>query len=116
MAIAAVFVVLSLAEVFVNGTVTSPVEHVVVTGLAMAALAWRRRFPIGVAVLVVGSNVITNPQGEFTVLLSLVLVSFTVGAETEPPRSYVGLAGRRAGAAALRPCRRGALARGPARA
>jgi signal transduction histidine kinase len=91
-AIAAVFVALSLAEVFVNGTVKSPVEHVVVTGLAMAALAWRRRFPIGVAVLVIGSNVITNPQGEFSVLLSLVLVSFTVGAETEPPRSYVGLA------------------------
>jgi signal transduction histidine kinase len=45
-----------------------------------------------VAVLVIGSNVITNPQGEFSVLLSLVLVSFTVGAETEPPRSYVGLA------------------------
>ncbi|MGN6578277.1 MAG: sensor histidine kinase [Nocardioides sp.] len=91
-AIAALFVALSLAEVFVNGTVRSPLEHVVVTGIAMSALAWRRRFPIAVAVLVICSNVITNPQGEFTVLLSLVLVSFTVGAETEPPRSYLGLA------------------------
>ncbi len=89
--IAAAFVLLSLLEVFVNGTVTSPVEHVLVTGLAMASLAWRRRFPIAVAVTVVGSNLITNPEGEFSVLLSLVLCSFTVGAETEPPRSYVGL-------------------------
>ncbi len=91
-AVAALFVALSLAEVFVNGTVRSPLEHVLVTGVAMSALAWRRRFPIAVAVLVICSNVITNPQGEFTVLLSLVLVSFTVGAETEPPRSYLGLA------------------------
>jgi signal transduction histidine kinase len=89
--IAALFVALSLAEVFVNGTVRSPVEHVLVTGLAMAAIAWRRRFPIAVALVVVCSNVVTNPQGEFSVLLSLVLVSFTVGAETETPRSYYGL-------------------------
>jgi signal transduction histidine kinase len=91
MAIAAVFVVLSLAEVFVNATVTSPVEHVVVTGLAMSALAWRRRFPVTVALLVVCSNLLVNPEGEFTTLLSLVLVCFTVGAEVEPPRSYSGL-------------------------
>jgi signal transduction histidine kinase len=44
-----------------------------------------------VAVIVVGSNVVSNPQGEFTTLLSLVLVSFTVGAETGPPWNYVGL-------------------------
>jgi len=35
-AIAALFVALSLAEVFVNGTVRSPVEHVLVTGVAMS--------------------------------------------------------------------------------
>src|SRR5688572_1618641 len=81
-AIAAVFLALSLLEVFVNGTVTSSAEHVVVTGLAMSALAWRRRFPVVVAALVVFSNLLTDPEGEFTVLLSLVLVSFTVGAET----------------------------------
>ena len=90
-AIAAVFLALSLLEVFVNGTVTSPVEHIVVTGLAMSGLAWRRRFPVVVAVLVVFSNLLTNPEGEFTVLLSLVLVAFTVGAETDPPRTYLGL-------------------------
>jgi signal transduction histidine kinase len=64
----------------------------VVAGLAMALLAWRRRFPVTVAFLVVVSNLVTNPEGEFTVLLSLVLVAFTVGAETDPPHSYLGLA------------------------
>ncbi|MGZ5368808.1 MAG: sensor histidine kinase [Aeromicrobium sp.] len=92
MVIAAAFLVLSLLEVFVNGTVTSPVEHVVVTGLAMALLAWRRSFPVVVALVVVTSNLVVNPEGEFSVLLSLVLVSFTVGAEVEPPHSYFGLA------------------------
>ena len=53
----------------------------------MVALAWRRQYSLVVAALVVGSNVITNPQGEFTTLLSLVLVSFTVGSETAPPWS-----------------------------
>jgi len=91
-AIAATFVLLSFAEVVVNGTVESPYEHVVVGGLAMASLAWRRLFPVIVALVVVGSNILINPEGEFATLLSLVLVSFTIGAETDPPRSYVGLA------------------------
>ena len=91
-AIAVAFVLMSLAEVWVNGTVESPVEHVLVTGLAMGALAWRRTFPIAVALVVVGSNILVNPEGEFATLLSLVLAAYTVGAETEPPRSFVGLA------------------------
>lgn len=90
-AIAALFVALSVSEFFVNRDVRSPSEYVVAVG-AMALLAWRRRFPVAVAFLVVMSNILTNPDGEFTVLLSLVLVSFTVGAETAPPVSYVGLA------------------------
>jgi signal transduction histidine kinase len=92
LAIAAAFVLLSFAEVVLNGTVRSPVEHVVVTGVAMGLLAWRRRWPVLVAFVVVTSNLLVNPEGEFTVLLSLVLVSFTVGAETDPPHSYLGLA------------------------
>ena len=43
------------------------------------------------AALVVAVNVLTNPSGEFSTLLSLVLVCFTIGSETGPPRSYVGL-------------------------
>ena len=58
----------------------------------MAALAWRRAFPLSVAALVVTTVILTDPAGEFSVLLSLVLASFTVGAEAEPPRSHVGLA------------------------
>jgi signal transduction histidine kinase len=60
--------------------------------LGMAALAWRRRSPLGVAALVVAINVATNPDGQFTTLLSLVLVCFTVGYETRPPQSYAGIA------------------------
>jgi signal transduction histidine kinase len=89
-AIAALFVALSVAEFFVNHDVRSPYEYVVSVG-AMGLLAWRRRFPVAVAFLVVMSNIVTNPEGEFSVLLSLVLVSFTVGAETDPPISYAGL-------------------------
>ncbi len=91
-AIAVAFVLLSLAEVWVNGTVESPAEHVVVTGLAMGSLAWRRTIPITVALLVAASNILVNPEGEFATLLSLVLAAYTVGAETEPPRSFLGLA------------------------
>jgi signal transduction histidine kinase len=60
--------------------------------VAMGALAVRRQLPIGVAVLVVLSNLLTNPQGDFAILLSVVLVSFSVGFETDPPRSGWGLA------------------------
>jgi signal transduction histidine kinase len=90
--IAAAFVVMTVAEAVLNPTVSSPVEHVVVAGLAMASLAWRRRAPILVAALVVASNIVVNPEGQFSTLLSLVLVCFTVGFETRPPVSYLGLA------------------------
>ena len=53
--------------------------------VAMASLAWRRRTPLLVTVLVVAANLVINPQGEFSTLLSLVLVCFTVGYETKPP-------------------------------
>jgi signal transduction histidine kinase len=89
--IAAVFVAMTVAEGLFSSLVTNPVQHVVVAGLGMAALAWRRRASLVVAAVVVGSNVVSNPQGEFTTLLSLVLVSFTVGAENDPPLNYLGL-------------------------
>ena len=91
-AIAAAFVLLAWLEVAVNDTVESAPLHVVVGGLAMASLAWRRRFPIAVAVVVVAANLVINPEGEYTPVLSLVLTSFTVGAELDAPRSAVGLA------------------------
>ncbi len=58
----------------------------------MATLAWRRIFPLTIAGLAITTVILTDPSGEFSVLLALVLVSFTVGAETVPPRSHVGLA------------------------
>ncbi len=39
-----------------------------------------------------GATIAVDPKGEFSTLLALVLVSFTVGVETSPPRSYGGLA------------------------
>ena len=90
-AIAALFVALSVAEVLGTGD-SRPFWEQAVSVAAMVLLAWRRRFPVTVAFLVVVSNLVTNPDGEFTVLLSLVLVAFTVGAELDPPLSYVGLA------------------------
>lgn len=89
--IAALFVAMTVAEAIFNPDVTSRAEHIAVAGLAMAALAWRRRAPLVVAAIVVGSNIIVNPNGEFTTLLSLVLVCFTVGNETGPPSNYIGI-------------------------
>ncbi len=90
-AIAAAFVAFTLAE-GVAGTADQPWWRVAATSAAMLLLAWRRQAPILVAALVVTANILTNPQGQFSILLSLVLVCFTVGYETRPPRSYVGLA------------------------
>lgn len=90
--IAAAFVTMTVAEALFSPSVTSPVQHSLLAGLAMVALAWRRRAPLVVAAVVVGVNIAVNPSGEFSTLLSLVLVSFTVGAETRPPWNYLGLA------------------------
>jgi signal transduction histidine kinase len=90
--IAAAFVGMTVAEAMFSPSVDSPAQHVGIAGLAMVALAWRRRAPLVVAGLVIASNVAVNPSGEFSTLLSLVLVSFTVGAETRPPLNYLGLA------------------------
>jgi signal transduction histidine kinase len=90
-ALAAAFVVMTLAESVLSPDVGSPVGHAVFGTLAMGALAWRRSAPVAVAAVVVAVNLLTNPSGEFSTLLSLVLVCFTIGTETQPPRSYLGL-------------------------
>ncbi len=90
-AIAAVFVAMTVAEGLANPHVESFARHLGIAGVAMASLAWRRVTPLLVAALVVTANLLINPQGEFSTLLSLVLVCFTVGSETKPPRAYVGL-------------------------
>jgi signal transduction histidine kinase len=90
--IAAAFVLMTVAEAVLNDSVGSPVMHVLVAGLAMAAVAWRRIFPVAVALVAVLANLAINPNHEFSTLLCLVLLAYTIGVETVPPRSYVGLA------------------------
>lgn len=91
-AIAALFVTLTVAEAALNGSIDSPLMHVGVAGAAMAAVAWRRVYPIPVALLAVLSNLVINPNHQFSTLLCLVLLAYTIGVETVPPHSYVGLA------------------------
>ena len=90
--IAAAFLALSLSEIATSDSVRSAWEHVLVSALPMVAIAWRRQYPVLVAVAVVLSNLLGNPDQEFTTVLSLVLVSFTVGAELPGSRAAVGLA------------------------
>ena len=89
--LAAFFVAMTVAEQVTSPDPRTPWQLLLAL-VAMAALAVRRQLPIGVAVLVVLSNLLTNPQGDFSILLSVVLVSFSVGFETDPPRSGWGLA------------------------
>lgn len=89
--LASVFVVATLAEAVVSDSVPSPALHAFVAGPAMAALAWRRRLPLGVAVTVVAVNFVVNPDGQLSTLLALVLAAFTVGSEVDPPRAWIGL-------------------------
>ncbi len=89
--VAAVFVVATLFESVLSDTSRPPVVHALVAVPATAALAWRRRWPIPVAVVVVAANVVVNPNGQFSTLLAMVLVSFTLGSELDAPRSWVGL-------------------------
>ena len=60
-AIAAAFLVLTLAETVFNDSIESPLLHVLVGGGAMAAVAWRRVFPVQVAVAAVLANIVINP-------------------------------------------------------
>jgi signal transduction histidine kinase len=92
LALAGAFVALTLLEGLVAETSARSPVGLVVAAVSMAALAWRRQFPLVVAALVLAAILVTDPESEFSVLLALVLVAFTVGSETDPPRSHVGLA------------------------
>lgn len=89
--VAAAFVLMVAAEALLSPTVESPVLHLAVAGPAMAALAWRRALPVAVAALVVASNILVNPDGQFSTLLAMVLVAYTNGAENDAPLNYLGL-------------------------
>ena len=91
-AVAAAFVLLVVLEALFSSAVRSPVLHLTVAGVAMAALAWRRVMPVPVAALVMAANIVVNPEGQFSTVLALVLVCYSCGAELDPPWSRVGLA------------------------
>ena len=65
--------------------------HQLLTVLVMGSVAWRRRFPLGVLVPVVGGLLVLDPNAQLSVFAALVIVTFTVGAELDPPRAQLGL-------------------------
>ncbi|MFP5283369.1 MAG: hypothetical protein ACLGIF_07960, partial [Actinomycetes bacterium] len=90
-ALAAAFLALNSVEAVTGGGPRPLAVHLLVGGVAMVALAWRRRFPLVVALLVVAANVVVNPEGQFSPVLSLVLVAYSVGGYARPPQDLLGL-------------------------
>jgi signal transduction histidine kinase len=89
--LAGVFVALTVAEAVTLSASAQATELWAFSVPALATLALRRQFPLLVACVVTNVNFVVNAQNQFTTVLSLVLVAFTVGHETRPPRSYFGL-------------------------
>ena len=84
--------VVVLAEALMEPTVQRPALHALVGTTVMLAIAWRRAFPLLVAVLVVAGNMVLGANGgELSVVFGLLVMAFTVGAETEGRRSWAGL-------------------------
>ena len=90
--LAGVFVALTAAEAVALPGTAQATKLWAFSVPALASLAVRRQYPLLVALVVANVNFVVNAQNEFTTVLSLVLVAFTVGHETLPPRSYLGLA------------------------
>ncbi|MFP5252895.1 MAG: sensor histidine kinase [Actinomycetes bacterium] len=91
-AIAGFFAGLVLLEAATSASVPDPVRHASLGVPAMAALAWRRHFPLLVAAVVLVVNPVANPGGEFSISLSFGLLAYTVGRECGAPRAQLGLA------------------------
>ncbi|WP_084104371.1 sensor histidine kinase [Demequina sp. NBRC 110056] len=90
-AIAVLFAALTVAEALSAGDDRGP-WRLGIALVGVAALAWRRRAPILVAAILVGSDLLSNPEGRFSTVLALVVASYTVGFESPSPRRYAGLA------------------------
>jgi signal transduction histidine kinase len=81
-----------LAEAATESAVQRPVLHAVVGAAVMVAIAWRRAFPVGVTLLaVLGNSVLGANGGELSVVFGLLIMAFTVGAETEGARSWLAI-------------------------
>jgi len=90
--VAAVFVAATVAESVFSETTRPPLIHAAIAVPAMTLLAWRRRIPLAVAAAIIAANAAITSSEQFSTLLALVLVSFTCGAELDPPSSWIGLA------------------------
>ena len=90
--LAAAFIALTAIEAVTVDDPTQTTKLLTLSAPALATLALRRQYPLLVTVVVTNVNFVVNTENEFTTLLSLVLVAFTAGYETQPPRNYLGLA------------------------
>ena len=91
--LAGLLVAVVLAEAAAEPTVRHPALHAGVGGLVMVALAWRRVRPLPVATVVVTGDVLLAINGgDLSVVFGLLVMAFTVGAETDGVRSWLGLA------------------------
>jgi signal transduction histidine kinase len=90
-AVAGAFLLIVLAEARFSPAVRDPATFVAVAGATTVALAWRRCFPLAVTAVAVAANLALNPTGELSLLLVLVLVTWTVGSATARPCNVVGL-------------------------
>jgi signal transduction histidine kinase len=90
--VAAVLVVAGLLEGGLVDTNRPLWLHQTLTVAVMGALAWRRRFPIGVLAFVVAGMLVLDSDGQFSVFAAGVIAAFTAGAEVDPPRAWAGLA------------------------
>ena len=91
--LAGFFTFVVLFEAFTESVVERPWLHAVVGCGAMVVMAWRRVQPIPVAFTVVVAQMVLGVNGgELSVVLAMLVMAFTVGAETEGRASWVGLA------------------------
>jgi signal transduction histidine kinase len=90
--LAAGLAAMGVIEAATTATNRPPALHALLTVLVAAAVAWRRRFPLGVLAFVVVGAVVIDASGQLSVFAVLVVASFTAGAELDPPRAWVGLA------------------------
>lgn len=88
-----VVIAVGFAALTVVESATSSMAGVGWRVAAMGCLAWRRRFPEPVAIVVVLAAVLTDRDGQLLIPLAVVLANYTVGSELSSRRAGVALAG-----------------------
>jgi signal transduction histidine kinase len=91
-ALAAVLLVAGIVEALMVDTVRPVAVHALGTAVVMTALAWRRRFPLAVLVVVLlGLVALGDPDGQFVIFAALVIASYTTGSSLDGTRALTGL-------------------------